>query len=183
MASPDVSSIMVYNRAIPAASSRSPLVCGAIASSAVVLPLAMSASSSPSPNHPRILFWYWSLRKPVFKPKDWAIPVTWLGIETALAAAAYRLLRSPSSVPRTRALAWLGGNIIQIGGWSRLFFKRRELGISTVAAAAMVASAAQYVREARRVDPVAARAGISLLAWVSFATVLTGTIWAMNRKR
>jgi benzodiazapine receptor len=174
--------MLVSKGATPAARSPSPLACVAIASGAFIVPLAMSASISPSPNHPRILFWYWSLRKPFFKPKDWVLPVTWLGIEAALATAAYRLLRSPASTSRTRALGWLGWNITQIGGWSRLFFRRRDLRFSTVAAAATVASAAQYVREAKRVDPVAARAGIPFLAWVSFATVLTGTIWAINRK-
>ncbi|MDP9090740.1 MAG: tryptophan-rich sensory protein [Pseudomonadota bacterium] len=166
----------------PAASSVSPLASAAIASAAFIVPLAVSASSSPSPNHPRILFWYWSLRKPFFKPKDWVIPVTWFGIEGALATAAYRLLRSAPSASRTRALLWLGWNVTLIGGWSRLFFKRRELGISTVAAASMVASGAEYIRQAKRVDPGAASAGIPFLAWVSFATILTGTIWAMNRK-
>lgn len=72
---------------------------------------------------------------------------------------------------------------MMIGGWSRLFFKRRVLGISTLAAASMVASGAEYVRQAKRVDAGAARAGIPFVAWVSFAAVLTGTIWAMNRKR
>jgi benzodiazapine receptor len=172
--------MLVSKGATPTARSPSLLACVAVASGAFIVPLAMSASSSPSPNHPRILFWYWSLRKPFLKPKDRVIPGTWLGIEAALATAAYRLLRSPPSTARTRELCWLGWNITQIGGWSRLFFKRRDLGFSTVPAAAMVASAAQYVREAKRVDPLAARAGIPFLAWVSFATVLTGTIWAIN---
>ena len=161
----------------------SPLTSAVIASGVFVLPLALSASSSPSPNHPRILFWYWSLRKPAFKPKDWVIPLTWFGIEGALATAAYRLLQSGSSVGRTRALSWLAWNVTLIGGWSRLFFKRRALGVSTVAAASMIVSGAEYIRQAKRVDPIAARAGIPFLAWVSFATVLTGTIWAMNRKK
>jgi benzodiazapine receptor len=175
--------IGVNDSTFAATSSVSPLTSLAVASSAFIVPLALSASSSPSPNHPRILFWYWSLRKPFFKPKDWVIPVAWFGIEGALATAAYRLLQSNPSVARSRALAWLGWNVALIGGWSRLFFKRRLLGVSTLAAVSMVASGAEYIRQAKRVDSVAARAGIPFLAWVSFATVLTGTIWALNRKR
>ena len=167
---------------LPASGSRSPLSSMAVASSAFIVPLALSASSTPSPNHPRILFWYWSLRKPFFKPKDWVIPLAWFGIEGALATAVYRLLQSAPSASRTRALGWLGWNVTMIGGWSRLFFKRRQLGFSTIAAATMVATGAEYIRQAKPVDPVAARAGIPFFAWVSFATVLTGTIWSMNRK-
>jgi len=143
----------------------------------------MSASSSPSPNHPRVFLWYQFLRKPWFKPPDWVIPLAWFGIEGALSAAAYRLLRSSPTPDRGRALSLLAWNVIMIGGWSRLFFKRRQLGTSTVAAAAMVASGVEYVRQASKVDAAAARAGIPFVAWVSFATVLTATIWSLNRRR
>lgn len=154
-----------------------------IASGTFLVPWALSASSSPSPDHPHILLWYRSLKKPFFKPKDWVIPVAWFAIEGALARATYRLVQASPSTARTRALAWLAVNVTMIGGWSRIFFKRRALGTSTVAAAAMIASGAEYVRQARRVDPVAARAAIPFVAWVSFATVLTATIWALNRDR
>jgi tryptophan-rich sensory protein len=70
-----------------------------------------------------------------------------------------------------------------IGGWSQLFFKHRNLAVSTVAAAGMVATGAEYVRQAKSVDPTAAKLGIPFVAWVSFATALTATIWSLNRKR
>jgi tryptophan-rich sensory protein len=147
------------------------------------VPLALSASTSPSPNHPRVMAWYLTLRMPRFKPPIWVIPLVWFGIEGALATAAYRLLRSAPTAPRGRALSLLSWNVFMIGGWSRLFFKRGRLGMSTVAAAAMVATGVEYVRQANRADPVAARAGIPFVAWVSFATVLTATIWSLNRRR
>ena len=155
----------------------------ALASGAFLLPLALSASSVPSPNHPRIALWYATLRKPWFKPKDWLVPVAWTGIESGLAVAAYRLLRTPPTAGRRRALALLTWNTFMIGGWSRLFFKRRALGLSTVAAATMIASGAGFVRQATPVDPAAARAGLPFIAWVSFATLLTASIWSLNRRR
>ena len=107
----------------------------AIASSAFVVPLALSLSSTPSPNHPGTFLWYRSLREPWFKPPDALIPLAWTGIEAALAVAGYRLLRAAPGSARSRALAVWGWNIFMIGGWSRLFFKRHNLGVSTVAAA------------------------------------------------
>jgi benzodiazapine receptor len=154
-----------------------------LAASAFVVPLALSASSTPSPNHPREFVWYTTLRKPWFKPPDWLVPLAWFGIEGTLAFAGYRLLRSRPSPARQNALALLTWNILMIGGWSRLFFKRRNLGLSTVAAATMVATGAEFVRQAKRVDPATSRAGIPFVAWVSFATVLTATIWGLNRRR
>lgn len=98
-----------------------PLLAATLASGAFIVPLALSASSSPSPTHPGILLWYRLLRKPSFKPPDWAIPIAWIGIESALATAAYRLLRTPPSAPRGRALLLLSWNTFMIGAWSRLF--------------------------------------------------------------
>jgi tryptophan-rich sensory protein len=111
------------------------------------------------------------------------IPAAWGLIEAALAAAAYRLLRARPSAARTKALALWGWNVFMIGGWSRLFFKRHALGLSTVAAASMVATSAAFVKAAAPVDKTAARAGIPLVAWLTFATALTGSIWYLNSRR
>jgi tryptophan-rich sensory protein len=154
-----------------------------IASGAFLVPLALSLSSSPSPRHPLTLAWYASLRKPGFKPPDWAIPLAWSAIESGLAFSAYRLLRAAPSAARRRALAWWGWNVFMIGGWNRLFFKTRDLPLSTVAAASMVGSSLAFIKEARQVDRPAARAALPLVAWLTFATVLTATIWAKNHHR
>lgn len=159
----------------------SPAVAALLASSAFIVPLALSASSSPTPNHPRTFLWYRRLRKPDFKPPDAAIPIAWTAIESALAFAGYRLLRRRASPARNRSLGWLGANVFAIGGWSRLFFGARNLPASTVAAAAMVGSGAAYVATAHPVDRKAALAGVPFVAWVAFATVLTGAIWRRNR--
>ena len=153
------------------------------ASTAFAVPLALSASSTPSPNHPRVFTWYLALKKPWFKPPDWVIPLAWFGIETSLATAGYRLLRSTPTPARRNALRLLSWNVFMIGAWSRLFFKRRDLALSTVAAATMIASGVEFSRQAKPADPVAARAGVPFTVWVGFATVLTATIWALNRRR
>jgi translocator protein len=152
-----------------------------IATGAYLLPYVLSRSTTPTPDHPKVFAWYRTLRQPFFKPPDLAIPIAWTAIESGLAIAAYRLLRKPSSPERSRSLAWLAGNVAAIGGWSRIFFGGRNLPASTVAAAMMIGTGAAYVAEARRVDKVAAAAGVPLTAWVAFATILTAAIWRRNR--
>jgi translocator protein len=155
-------------------------VAAAIAAFAFAVPLGLSLSSTPSPNHPRTMLWYLSLREPPFKPPDWLFPVSWTAIEAGLATAAYRLLRAAPSPARTRALALWGWNILMIGSWSRLFFKRHQLGLSTIAAGSLVATSVAFVREAKHVDTIASRSAVPLVAWVAFATVLTASIWYLN---
>jgi len=153
----------------------------ALASTAWIVPALMSRSTAPSPNHARILLWYKSLRQPPWKPPDLAIPLAWFGIETCLAAPADRLLRRPGSPARNRALGWLATNVVSIGGWSWLFFGRRNLAVSTVASAGLLGASVAYVAAARKEDPTAAAQGLPLVAWVAFATVLTASIWRRNR--
>lgn len=153
----------------------------ALSTAVYAVPLALSRSTSPAPQHPRVLLWYGLLRKPEHAPPDWVVPVAWGLIETCMAGAAYRLLRKRSSAPRNRALGLLAVNTVGIGAWSRLFFGRRNLAASDVGAAAMVGTGAAYVAQARQVDKPAAIAGIPFVFWVAFATLLTAGIWRKNR--
>jgi translocator protein len=157
-------------------------IAAALASAALVLPSLMSVSSSPSPNHPRIMLWYKTLRQPWFKPPDIAIPIAWTAIEAALAFSSYRLLRAPTSAAKRQALGWMTFNVAMIGGWSRFFFKQRNLPVSTVAAAAMIVSGAAMTAQAKKVDHTAAAGTLPFVAWVAFATVLTASIWHLNRR-
>ena len=156
-------------------------VAAGIASLALVVPLLMSRSTSPTPDHPKILLWYKTLDQPRFKPPDIAIPLGWTLIESGFAVAAYRLLRKKNDASRNTSLAWLAGNVVAIGAWSRLFFGRQNLPASTLAAAAMVGTGAAYVAAARPADKVAAAAGVPFVVWVGFATLLTAAIWRRNR--
>ena len=158
-----------------------PLPAAVIAAAAYAIPYALSRSTSPSPDHPRVMFWYKRLRKPFFQPPDLAFPLAWVGIESALAYAGYRLLRQAPSPRRNQALGLLAGNVVGIGAWSRLFFGSRKLPASTVAAGALAVAAGAYVNAARKVDQPSAAAGVPLLVWVGFATVLTAAIWRKNR--
>ena len=171
------------NHSLQKTHSMSAPAAAAIASCAFTVPVALSLSSTPSPDHPRTMLWYLALREPAFKPPDWLFPVAWSAIEAGQATAAYRLLRAAPSAARKKALALWGWNVVMIGGWSRLFFKRHSLGVSAVAAAGLVATSVAFVHEAKRVDKAAARAGLPLVGWVAFATVLTATIWHMNSRK
>jgi benzodiazapine receptor len=150
---------------------------------ALLVPALLSISSAPSPNHPGILLWYKTLRMPWFKPPDRIIPVAWIAIDSALSVAGYRLMRALPNPARSKALGWWGTNVLTIGIWNRLFFKKRSLAMSTVAAAGLCVSSVAFVASARRVDRPAAKLGLPLVGWVAFATVLTATIWRLNAKR
>ena len=176
----NLSSIAIEGQSQPYARFSGP-IAAALSSAVYFVPLAMSWSTSPAPQHPRVLLWYSLLSKPGYKPPDWAFPVAWGLIETTMAVASYRLLRHPSSESRNKALGLLALNTVGIGAWSRVFFGERSLPVSTVAATALVGTGVAYVQQARKVDKGSAIAGLPFVAWVAFATLLTAELWRRNR--
>ena len=156
-------------------------VAAALAATAVVAPALASLRDSPSRSRSTKI-WYALLRKPRFNPPKAVFPVVWTLLDGALAIGAYRLARKPSTPERNRALGLFATNVAMIAGWSRLFFGRHDLGQAAAGSAAITAAATAYVAAARPVDKPAAASAVPLVAWVAFATVLSTTVWRMNRR-
>jgi len=68
-----------------------------------------------------------------------------------------------------------------VGGWTELFFRRRDLDAGTVAAGAMVATSVGYAAAASRVDRVAAVTAVPFAAWLGFAALLAERVRERNR--
>lgn len=156
------------------------ILAAGLAIGAVVAALAIGGRASPTPDRPATRRWYKKLDKPGFTPPSPVYPIAWTGIEAALAYGGYRLLLAESSAQRTTALALWTANQVGIAGWSEVFFGQREPGWATIASAALGVTSAGYVVAANAVDPVASRAGMPLVAWVGFATLLSEEVWRRN---
>jgi tryptophan-rich sensory protein len=146
----------------------------------VVGALALGGRASPSPDHPRTKRWYDRLRKPSFTPPAPVFALAWPAIQAAQAYSAYKLLRADHSSERTTALAFWGANQVGIAGWSEISFGQRAPGWATAGSAALGGSAIGHVAASRQVDRRAAYAGLPLVAWVGFATLLAEEIWRRN---
>ncbi|HXH15417.1 MAG TPA: TspO/MBR family protein [Sphingomonas sp.] len=137
--------------------------------------------NAPDPSHPGIRRWYKRLDKPSFTPPDAAFGMVWPVLETGLAVGGYRLLRQPPSSARTTAVGLWLVNTAMVGGWTEMFFRKKQLGSSAVASGAMIATGAAYGIAAAKVDRPAAATAVPFVAWLGFATVLAERIWARNR--
>ena len=67
------------------------------------------------------------------------------------------------------------------GAWSWLFFNRRLLGTSAIAAAALTASSADLTRRSIAVRGTLAAPLALYPLWCAFATALSSRIWWLNR--
>lgn len=129
--------------------------------------------------------WYETLRKPSFQPPRQAFPIVWPILYADIAAVSASTVDQLSDERRPEdARAYriaLAINLVLNGGWTWLFFNRRKLGASAVAAAALTASSADLTR--RAVDVRGGR-GVPLVLyplWCAFATALSTRIWMLNR--
>jgi tryptophan-rich sensory protein len=129
--------------------------------------------------------WYEQLRKPGFQPPRQAFPIVWPLLYADVAVVSAGTVdqlndRGEQSQAKLYSIL-LALNLILNGSWTWLFFSRRRLGASAVAAATLTVSSADLTRRAVRTR--GAGAGVLGLypLWCAFATLLSSRIWWLNR--
>ena len=128
--------------------------------------------------------WYARLKKPSFQPPRQAFPIVWPILYADIAAVSASTLDHLRNQDRGQArtyTALLAANLVLNAGWTWLFFSRRQLGASAVAAAALTASSADLTRRAVVARGPSAGALGLYPAWCAFATLLSTRIWQLNR--
>jgi tryptophan-rich sensory protein len=146
---------------------------GAVATAAVI-------GASFGPQQPRAAIWYASLNKPAYTPPGRAIGVTWGVLETLLCFTGFRLLAARRGALRDVALAGWVTTLAGLAGFPALFFGARNLGASTRVATGMVAATATTTAAAARLDAGAALGSVPLLAWTTFASLLSVDLLRRN---
>jgi tryptophan-rich sensory protein len=105
----------------------------------------------------------------------------WTALYTLMGIAAYLVWRSPRGRPRTTALAVFGIQLALNAAWTPVFFGLGSVGAAFAVIlavwAAVLAMMLTFAKVERRYGLLVA----PLLAWVSFATVLNGAIFVLNR--
>jgi translocator protein len=129
--------------------------------------------------------WYAKLRKPSFQPPRQAFPIVWPILYADIAAVSastvdqFEEQRQPEKASAYRQA--LAVNLLLNGSWSWLFFNRRMLGTSAVAAAALTVSSTDLARRAAELKPSRGVVLTPYPLWCAFATALSTRIWMLNR--
>ncbi len=135
---------------------------------------------------PRITRWYSRLEKPTYVPPNQVFPIAWTTLYADIAvtsATAIDRLRAAGRHHEARNYVFaLAANLILNAGWSWLFFKYQKLGASAVGAAVLAASSVDLTRRTAAADQRAGLAMLPYALWCSFATLMSGHIWVLNRR-
>jgi tryptophan-rich sensory protein len=129
--------------------------------------------------------WYSGLEKPSFQPPPVAFPIAWTALYADIAlTTAHALDRLERSGRAEEAAAYRrarAANLAVNAAWSWVFCRWHRLGPAVGVAGLLAVSSADLVRRTARVSKPAAVALAPYPAWCTFATVLSGAIWRLNR--
>jgi translocator protein len=128
--------------------------------------------------------WYPTLRKPPFNPPGWIFGPVWTLLYLLMGVAMYLVWtgsRSRSGRRRT-AWWWLAQLVLNLV-WSLVFFGRRAIGPAFGEVLVLWLAIAATIRAAAAERPAAAALLLPYLSWTTFAAILNGSIWYLNRDR
>jgi tryptophan-rich sensory protein len=121
--------------------------------------------------------WYAGLAKPSFNPPNWLFAPVWTVLYVLIAVAGWRTFeRNRAGRPMRLWWAQLALNFL----WSPVFFGAHRIGLAFAVILLLVAIVLAFIAASWRNDRVAAWLFAPYAAWVSFASVLNGSIWLLN---
>lgn len=122
--------------------------------------------------------WYENLAKPAFNPPSWVFGPIWTGLYILIAIAGWRIWRI---APRSAAMMLWFAQMILNWLWSPTFFGAEAPWLAFAVIVAMLASIGGFISLAPKYDRASAWLFVPYAAWVTFATVLNGSIALLNQ--
>ncbi len=121
---------------------------------------------------------YAELTRPAWAPPGWVFGPVWTVLYTMMAVTLWRLLRLGRA---TRGVQVLFGVQLAVNAlWSWTFFAWRHGALAMATVVLLLGLVAATAWQAGRHDRLAGALLWPYLAWVSFATALTGAVWRLN---
>jgi translocator protein len=124
--------------------------------------------------------WYITLIKPSFNPPNYLFAPVWTLLYLLMGVSLYLILQSSKSNLRKQALAIFFIQLTLNFCWSFLFFKFHWLGIAFIEIIFIWLSILTMIFIFKKLSETAAYLQLPYLLWVSFATLLSGSIWYLN---
>lgn len=148
---------------------------------AVAVPLAIGGLSGLA-TAKGVETWYPTLAKPSFNPPAWVFGPAWTLLYILMGVALFLVWRQGLNTPGVRvALIAFAVQLVLNALWSIIFFGLQSPGWAFVEIVLLWLAIVVTLWTFWRVVPAAGWLLAPYLAWVSFATVLNGSIWILNK--
>ena len=130
---------------------------------------------------PEISGWYRTLVRPSFAPPNWIFGPVWTLLYLLMALAAWLVCLAEPSPAQSLGLALFLVQLALNLAWSWIFFRRHAIGAAFIEVVVLWVAIGATAIVFALVNPIAAWMFVPYWAWVSFASVLNGAYWRLNR--
>lgn len=129
-----------------------------------------------------IATWYPTLIKPFFNPPNWLFAPVWTLLYILMGVSAGLVWSKIDEVPVLvkKALWVFAIQLILNALWSFLFFGMCNPFLAFIEILLLWLLIFETIKLFKPIDPLASKLLIPYLLWVSFATLLNGSIWWLN---
>ena len=130
-----------------------------------------------------ITTWYPTLVKPSFNPPNWIFAPVWTSLYVMMGVAAGLIWNqiTTQKAAVTKALQFFIIQLVLNALWSYLFFGLHNLMLATIEVVLLWLMIFETYSQFAKINKTASYLMLPYLAWVSFASVLTASIWGLNR--
>jgi translocator protein len=146
----------------------------------IALPLIVGSISGIATSG-NITTWYATLNKPVFNPPNYLFGPVWTALYLIMGISLFMIWKSPSGDARNYALAIFCVQLVLNFTWSFIFFHFKQTGWAFFEIILVWISVLVMIIIFQRINKTAALLQIPYLLWVTFASVLNGAIWWLNK--
>lgn len=124
--------------------------------------------------------WYVSINKPSFNPPNYLFGPVWTTLYILMGISFYMILQTASHDMRKKAVNIFSIQLLLNFCWSFIFFNFQLPGFAFAEIIIMWISILTMIIIFYKINKTAALLQIPYLMWVSFASVLNGSIWYLN---
>lgn len=147
---------------------------------AIAIPLLIGAIGSIF-TQASVSDWYLTLEKPFFNPPGFVFPIAWTFLYISMGLASWFMWDKRKESPLVnKALVIYGVHLIFNLMWSYLFFTLKNPPLAFAEILILLALIIYTTRLFFRISSVAGWLMVPYIAWVSFATILNGSIVWLN---
>jgi tryptophan-rich sensory protein len=124
--------------------------------------------------------WYTYLTKPSFNPPNYLFGPVWTTLYILMGISLFLIWKSPEGKNRSNSLTLFFIQLLLNFAWSFIFFQFHQVGAAFIEIILLWVSILLMIRAFYGTVTLAAYLQIPYLLWVTFATLLNGSILYLN---
>ena len=125
--------------------------------------------------------WYATLNSPSFNPPNWIFGPVWTILYMLMGISLFLIWKQDVSKERNLAILVFMLQLLLNFGWSFIFFYFNMIGFALIEIILLWISIVIMLVWFYKIKPIASYINIPYLFWVTFATVLNGSYYFLNR--